>query len=616
MSFLKRSLHALRLVGMTSLFFILFLFLFYSPVSAATNFTTDYTVTYRVSEDGITHATLNGMLTNTTSQYYATSYEMQLGFDKISNVKAADAGGPITPKVTKTDTGYTIALTFNKKAVGLSQTLPFTITFDTPTVAKHHGEIWEINIPGIANPGDFNTFTVTVAVPPSFGEQKYSKPGQTNKSLTFTKEQLGKSGISIAFGDKQLYSFQLTYHLNNSNIYPVTTEIALPPSTNYQTVWIRDISPRPQNVVEDHDGNWIAQYYLFPTQTKDIIVTGTAQVRLFPEQQLLSAADRRVYLQEQPVWQTNAPEIKELAKTLQTPQQIYNFVVRTLTYDFERVTDDKPRLGAVDSLKNPDSAVCREFADLFIALARAAGIPAREVNGFAYTENEKQRPLSLVQDILHAWPEYYDDAKKTWIMVDPTWGNTTGGVDYFSVLDTDHFAFVVKGYQSDYPVPAGGYKLFNGKNNKDISVNFAKTAPAQTTDASVTASFSQVIAGLPITGDVTITNTGTAKIPAQTISLISQDLSPEKQILTTKGIPPFGSQTWKVNFNSKPFLTNTKASFTVQFSPESKVTDKSYTQTFTILPFFLTIWGIGGITIGVLLIILGVVISKIRRVKL
>src|SRR5205085_322452 len=144
-------------------------------------------------------------------------------------------------------------------------------------------------------------------------------------------------------------------------------------------------------------------------------------------------------------WQTNDPAIKALGQELKTPKDIYEYVVKTLSYDFTRVTDDKPRLGAALALKNPTSAVCREFTDLFIAIARSAGIPAREVDGFAYTENAKQRPLSLVKDILHAWPEYYDTNKKTWVMVDPTWGSTTGGIDYFQVLDLDHFAFAIKG---------------------------------------------------------------------------------------------------------------------------------------------------------------------------
>jgi len=51
-------------------------------------------------------------------------------------------------------------------------------------------------------------------------------------------------------------------------------------------------------------------------------------------------------------------------------------------------------------------------------------------------------------------------------MVDPTWGNTTGGVDYFNTFDFDHLAFVVKGISSTYPVPAGGYKLTGDENKK------------------------------------------------------------------------------------------------------------------------------------------------------
>ena len=92
-----------------------------------------------------------------------------------------------------------------------------------------------------------------------------------------------------------------------------------------------------------------------------------------------------------------------------------------------------------------------EFTDLFITIARSAGIPAREVNGFAYTENPDIQPLSLVNDVLHAWPEYYDSEKGVWIPVDPTWGSTTGGVDYFSKLDLRHFTFVVHGKDSTKP---------------------------------------------------------------------------------------------------------------------------------------------------------------------
>ena len=115
---------------------ILFFFIFPLQANAANNFTTDYHVTYKIGEDGIAHAVVNATLTNTSSDVYASSYKMQLGFDTITNVSARDTRGAIQPVVTKTQGGYIIDLTFNNKAVGLNSKQDFVITFDTPTLAK------------------------------------------------------------------------------------------------------------------------------------------------------------------------------------------------------------------------------------------------------------------------------------------------------------------------------------------------------------------------------------------------------------------------------------------------------------------------------------------------
>jgi transglutaminase-like putative cysteine protease len=63
---------------------------------------------------------------------------------------------------------------------------------------------------------------------------------------------------------------------------------------------------------------------------------------------------------------------------LKTPENIYKFVTNNLSYNYYRVKPDVERLGAKDALANPDEAICTEFTDLFITLARSAGIPARE----------------------------------------------------------------------------------------------------------------------------------------------------------------------------------------------------------------------------------------------
>jgi hypothetical protein len=141
-------------------------------------------------------------------------------------------------------------------------------------------------------------------------------------------------------------------------------------------------------------------------------------------------------------------------------------------------------MGAISALKYPSQAICMEFTDLFIAIARAAGIPAREVNGYSYTENPELQPLSLVADVLHAWPEYYDKEKGVWIPIDPTWASTSGGINYFDKLDLRHFTFVNHGQSAITPYPPGSYKL--GPNpQKDVYVSFGKLPEQRTSNLNI-----------------------------------------------------------------------------------------------------------------------------------
>lgn len=463
------------------LFLLIFLFSLFIPQTVnatSSNFSTDYNVTYNVLENALTHVTFDIALTNKTSQYYASSYSIQVGFRDINNVLVRDNAGKITPQVTKNEDGNNIEINFNDRVVGLDKENNLSISFDVKDIVRKSEKIWNINIPGLAKQAEYNSFNVNVVVPKFLGKPSYIKPdiGRIEEnSLKFTKEELGKSGISIAFGQEEIYNFNLLYHLKNSNLFPIKKAIALPPSTNYQDIEILDISPKPQKIIADNDGNWLAYYSLKPYEKIDVKVAGHARVFLRPRKQNLSQKEKMEYLKEQPFWQTKNNKIKALADKLRTPYAIYKYVVDNLRYDFDRVALGKPRLGAADTLKSPESAVCLEFTDLFIAIARAAGIPAREINGFAYTLNAKERPVSLVKDVLHAWPEYYDSDIQTWVMIDPTWENTTGGVDYFYTLDFDHIAFVIKGASSTYPIPAGGYKTSNNQTLRDVEIKLSDT---------------------------------------------------------------------------------------------------------------------------------------------
>ena len=67
---------------------------------------------------------------------------------------------------------------------------------------------------------------------------------------------------------------------------------------------------------------------------------------------------------------------------------------------------------AADILRNPRGD-CTEYSQLFVALARAAGLPAREVSGLVYLGDELQAFGG------HSWAEVVIDGR--WLGVDPMW---------------------------------------------------------------------------------------------------------------------------------------------------------------------------------------------------
>lgn len=599
-----------------SVFFV-FIFLFYfAKETFAANFSTDYKVTYSISESSKTRVSFDITLTNTTSEYYASSYSIRVGFKDIENVKASDPEGSINPKITKDANGGNIELTFNKRVTGLNNKLNFNLSFDTNEVASKNGNIWEVNIPGLSNQNEFASFNVVLTYPNFLGKPAYIKPDISNvrvrsngNSLSFSKSDLGAGGISIAFGDFQIYSYDLTYHLENKNLFPVTTEIALPPQTSYQDVSLDYIYPKPKNVYIDSDGNWMAKYSLSPSQDVDVRAKGHAKIYLNPRGESVSTGLMSRYTLPQKYWETQDSKIKSLAQDLKTPRGIYDYIVSTLNYDFSRVSEGKERLGALNVLNNPNSAVCLEFTDFFVGLARSAGIAAREVDGFAFTKNPSERPLSLVKDVLHAWPEYYDNELGTWKMIDPTWGNTTNGIDYFDTFDFDHFALVIKGEDSSYPIPAGGYKRQQDLSRKDVDVKVGdsfEAAPVLQMSVSIP---KESLPWVPVDGIVTITNAGSGISEYGNLEIDTNFLSPERNSIVVERIPPLGSVEIPIKFATSSFLTKRSDTITIRNGKNE------FQQSIVISPFTSKSLLLGGVFI-VATFTLSIAIVRSRRILL
>lgn len=472
------------------------LFLTSPSVFAEGEFQTEYTVNYDVHQNGETSVTYDISIINNRADVIATRYALSLKQMNLTEVAAYDSKGNIELEKEIKDDTTTLTVTLREKAIGVNKKSNFKIFFKTKNIASKVGEVWNINIPQVQTMDTTNKYDAFLYVPPTFGPVIFVSPQTEEKILengqrlySFNIEHLKKQGITASFGKYQILNFKLLYQLSNPSVLSSVQEIALPPDIKgNQQVFYQKINPSPIKVKTDKDGNVLAQFKVPPKVTLEIELIGSARImgrQIAPEFggkiNKIPGNLIRNYTRSEKFWETDSYEIKSIAKGLykeentvaQNAQAVYNYVTQTLSYNFETTKENSiERKGALASLLQKENAACMEFTDLFIAITRAMGIPARELNGYAFSETNTNTPLSVNirgGDLLHAWAEFYDP-NFGWIAVDPTWG-ATSKIDYFTKLDTNHFAFVIKGLDSEYPLPAGSYR-FSDK-EKLVEIDFA-----------------------------------------------------------------------------------------------------------------------------------------------
>ena len=452
-----------------------------SSIYANTDFFVNTESTYEINLDGSAKVLYSIGIVNATTEKYASQYKLSLNGVDPEDVFAKSDGKDLETSVVKTPLGADLIVLFDNAVVGEGNRRDFLIEFTDFSLVNKTGDIWEISLPRLAQNDSFDSYQIRLRIPKSIGEAGFISPdpdaridAEGDTIYYFDKSAVSEGGVTAVFGNSQVYSFDLTYHLENPVNVSSGYSFAIPPDTAFQKVFYDSINPPVDSIESDSDGNWIAKYTLRPRERLDVRVIGHVEVFIKnqpfqkPTNDVLSGNSKPMEY-----WEADDPDVKKLALQLGSVEEIYKYVVTTLKYDYAKVQPNVIRLGAREALKNPKNAICTEFTDLFITLVRAIGIPAREVNGYAYTDNPDLQPLSLVSDVLHAWPEYWDSQREMWVPVDPTWQNTSGGVDYFSKLDLRHITFVNHGSSSTKPYPPGSYKL--GANpQKDVFVAFSK----------------------------------------------------------------------------------------------------------------------------------------------
>ena len=160
----------------------------------------------------------------------------------------------------------------------------------------------------------------------------------------------------------------------------------------------------------------------------------TLTVRIEPEEQL--EADFRIpappsqfgpFIRPEPLVQSNDPRIQAQARQIvgrqRNPRRVAELLNRWVYDNLDKaITVSVPSAVQVLEARRGD---CNEHTVLYVALARALGLPARTAAGLVYLNG---------RFYYHAWPEVYLGG---WVAVDPTFGQFPA--------DASHLRFTIGG---------------------------------------------------------------------------------------------------------------------------------------------------------------------------
>ena len=173
------------------------------------------------------------------------------------------------------------------------------------------------------------------------------------------------------------------------------------------------------------------------------------------------------YKEEEKYIESSDEDIMNMARSFKSEdvyalvQEIYNYVMDNMEW-IEYVPED---IGAKAAFIDKQGD-CTSYSDLFIALLRANGIPARIIEG--YTAD------AVDLSIGHNWVEvYFNDIG--WVPFDPTFDDNNGSTSLFNNLDNIYVYFSLK--RNDLALHGFHYFAYNWHGDgkvkilKNISVN-------------------------------------------------------------------------------------------------------------------------------------------------
>lgn len=254
------------------LLFLIFIFLPVSSFAQTPEFSTDLSVSYTFSASGSSKVKEDFTVTNLTSQYLISSYDLDFPNGLPENLQGFDSRGRLVFQPDNFSSGKRVRVLFNDVIAGKDRSLNFYLTYSGPTAAQKD-EAWQIVIPRILSSHVLNSYKILLEVPPEYGSLIYSSVSPETE-LLFSNTLISDQGLTAIFSHNRIFAIKLEYELANSESSNQTFYINLPTDTTSQKIYLKSFSPEPENVIIDSSGHWQGQYTLPPKSFLLITVFG------------------------------------------------------------------------------------------------------------------------------------------------------------------------------------------------------------------------------------------------------------------------------------------------------------------------------------------------------
>lgn len=408
-------------------------FLSQNVFAVSGNYERDTTI--RVDEDG--EATVSQTYTITSSDSNELkNLTITIPAENIDNLSVVTLNGTalnktVTPKNREV---FDRAVTYQEVTVtlpalnnGSGSILAFNVNYRTKNYTIPYGPSYLFSFPQFDEQFELASSNVSVLLPLGFGGPHFLgvEPDEQGiessyQELVFNNPHKQIDGIAIGFGQTQTIELEIKTDLKNEGWLPGKRTFVLPPDLNNQKVSIESIDPKPSNITLDADGNVLAEYFLWPKQSKSVTAKVIIQIDFvrYGSANLGSeiAEQLAIYTKNENYW-SKSEIVKKIIQDAGAREQdeaiserinVLSKAVRD-QYKLNQSLGFESRLKPSDVEIQPGVASI-VYADTLTALLRADGIPARVVVGSI--------DISGFQSESHAWVEAFA-LDSGWMTIDP-----------------------------------------------------------------------------------------------------------------------------------------------------------------------------------------------------